>query len=164
MSKNKIYWFDVIDSTNNEAFRNMSTALHGTVWAARFQTAGRGQKGNQWESAAGENLTFSILWHPAFLAAERQFAVLEIVALAICDLLDSLGLMATIKWPNDVYVGDRKILGVLIEHFLCGSELSASIVGIGLNLNQTRFGHDAPNPTSVLLETGQRSVPEEVLM
>ena len=163
MFKDKIKWFNVIDSTNNEAYRNLSTSPHGTVWAARFQTAGRGQKGNKWESAAGENLMFSILLHPAFLPAEKQFVISEIVALSVCDLLESWEIEATIKWPNDVYVGDKKILGVLIEHFLSGTNLSASIVGIGLNLNQTHFRSDAPNPTSVVIETGQERSLEDAL-
>jgi BirA family biotin operon repressor/biotin-[acetyl-CoA-carboxylase] ligase len=164
MFTDKIHWFDVIDSTNSEAYRSLLTALHGTVWTARFQSAGRGQRGNKWESAAGENLMFSILLRPRFLPAERQFLISQIAALALCDLLDSWGLEATIKWPNDIYIGDKKIQGMLIEHFVNGAELSASIVGIGINLNQTRFESDAPNPTSVLLETGQKSTPKEVLM
>jgi BirA family biotin operon repressor/biotin-[acetyl-CoA-carboxylase] ligase len=107
---------------------------------------------------------FSILLRPLFLPAEKQFVISEIAALALCDVLALWGMDAAIKWPNDVYVGDKKISGVLIEHFLSGSKLSASIVGIGLNVNQTHFRSDAPNPTSVLLETGHRRAPEEALI
>jgi len=163
MFTDNITWFDTIDSTNNEAYRNMPTAPHGSVWAARFQQAGRGQKGNKWESAAGENLMFSILLRPDFLQAERQFVIAQVGALAVCDLFSSWGLEATIKWPNDIYIGNKKIQGMLIEHFLSGALLSASIVGIGINLNQIHFRSDAPNPTSVLLETGQKRAPEKVL-
>ena len=164
MFTDHINWYDTIDSTNSEAYRNISTAPHGTVWAARFQTAGRGQRGNKWESVAGENLMFSIILRPLFLPAEKQFAISQVTALALCDLLDLWGIEATIKWPNDMYVGDKKVSGILIEHFLSGSKLNASIVGIGLNLNQSRFESDAPNPTSVLLETGERRVPEDALV
>ena len=163
MFTDKINWFETIDSTNNEAVRQLNTAPHGSVWAARFQTAGRGQKGNKWESAAGENLMFSILLRPEFLPAERQFLISEISALAVCDLLASLGVKASIKWPNDIYAGDKKIQGMLVEHFLNGAQLSASVVGIGLNLNQKHFASDAPNPGSVWLETGLRHEPETAL-
>ena len=151
-----IVWLDSIDSTNSEAFRKMDVSEEGRVWAARFQTAGRGQKGNSWESAVGQNLTFSVLLKPEFLPAERQFLVSEVAALAVCDLLRDWGLEASIKWPNDIYIGDKKIQGMLIEHFLSGMALAASIVGIGVNLNQERFASDAPNPTSVYVETGKK--------
>ncbi|MCL1974497.1 MAG: biotin--[acetyl-CoA-carboxylase] ligase [Bacteroidetes bacterium] len=163
MFTNQIKWTETIDSTNNEAVRNLQDAPHGSVWAARFQTDGRGQRGNQWESAVGENLIFSLLLRPKFLPAERQFLISEISALAVCDLLISWGLDARIKWPNDIYAGDKKIQGMLIEHFLSGTRLSASVVGIGLNLNQEHFGSNAPNPSSVWLETGIRQEPEKAL-
>ena len=163
MFKDKIIWFNEIDSTNSEAYRNLATAEHGSVWAARYQRAGRGQKGNRWESAKGENLMFSILLRPVFLPAEKQFVISEVGALAVCDLMELWGLKAMIKWPNDIYIGDKKIQGMLIEHVVNGTRLSASIVGIGINLNQTHFASDAPNPTSVLLETGQRRTPEDAL-
>ena len=163
MDTDTVFWFDVIDSTNSEAYRNLSVAAHGTVWAARFQTAGRGQKGNRWESAAGENLMFSILLRPLFIPADRQFLISQAAALAVCDLLRTWQITASIKWPNDIYAGDKKVAGVLIEHFVSGQTLSASIVGIGLNLNQERFDSDAPNPTSVWLETGLRHDPEAAL-
>lgn len=163
MFTNKILWFDVIDSTNNEAYRNVETALHGSVWAAHFQTAGKGQQGNKWESAAGENLLCSILLRPLFLPPERQFLISQIVALSVCDLLDHWGVDSTIKWPNDIYVGNNKVQGMLIEHFLSGSQLSASIVGVGINLNQIRFDSNTPNPTSVFLETGITHLPKEAL-
>jgi len=163
MFTENIFWFDVIDSTNSEAYRNLETAAHGSVWAARFQSAGRGQKGNKWESAAGENLMCSILLRPLFLPAERQFLIAQATALAVCDLLSGWGVKALVKWPNDVYIGEKKVQGMLIEHFLSGSQLSASIVGVGINLNQERFASDAPNPTSVLLESGVRHEPEAAL-
>jgi len=104
------------------------------------------------------------LLRPEFLPAERQFLISEISALAVCDFLASIGLKASIKWPNDIYAGDKKIQGMLVEHFLNGSQLSASVVGIGLNLNQKHFASDAPNPGSVWLETGIRHEPQTVLI
>ena len=163
MFSNNITRLEVIDSTNSEAYRHLETAPHGSVWAARFQTAGRGQKGNKWESAAGENLMCSILLRPLFLPTERQFLIAQATALAVCDMLERWQVNASVKWPNDVYIGEKKVQGMLIEHFLSGAQLSASIVGVGINLNQERFDSDAPNPTSVLLETGVRHEPEEAL-
>ena len=159
----EIYWHDILDSTNNEAYRHISAADDFSVWAARFQTAGRGQKGNSWESTPGDNLTFSILIRPVMIKAENQFVISQIAALGVIDYLKSHGLKAKIKWPNDIYVGDKKICGTLIEHYLNNDNLSASIIGIGINLNQILFASDAPNPTSLLLETGIRTDPENEL-
>ena len=164
MFTNNIKWFDIVDSTNSEAARNLSTAPHGAVWAARFQTAGRGQKGNKWESASGENLMFSILLRPHFMPAHRQFLISQAMALAVCDLLAKWHIQALIKWPNDIYIGEKKVQGMLVEHFLSGSNPLASIVGVGININQERFASDAPNPTSVLLETGVRHEPQVALL
>lgn len=91
-----------------------------TVFAARYQTNGRGQKGNSWESAVGENLTFSILVKPKFIKAEDQFLISQITTLGIVNYLRDRGIIASIKWPNDIYVNNRKICGILIEHYLGG--------------------------------------------
>ena len=144
-----IKWFDSLDSTNNEAMRNMDSAPDMSVWAAKFQTAGRGQRGNTWESADNENLTFSLLLKPEYISPARQFLISEAVSLAVCDYLERKGIETNIKWPNDIYVGDRKICGILIEHSLMGDRLSASIVGVGLNVNQKEFVSDAKNPVSM---------------
>lgn len=158
MSKNlTIKWFDTIDSTNLQALREMENAPEGCVWIADFQTAGRGQRGNTWVSAKGENLTFTTLLRPEFLPACKQFSISHVVALGVCNYLINKGLEAKIKWPNDIYVGDKKICGMLIEHTLCGDKLAASIAGIGLNLNQKEFDSAALNPTSLLLVTGASS-------
>ena len=155
----EIKWFDTIDSTNSEAFRQIESANDFSIYAAKFQTSGRGQKGNSWESAIGENLTFSILIRPLLLKAANQFLVSQIVALGIVKYLKGYDLKAKIKWPNDIYIEDRKICGILIEHYLSGDNLSVSIIGIGLNLNQREFASDAPNPTSMLLERGMELNP-----
>jgi len=157
---NCINWFEILDSTNSEAYRQMDSVDVFTVFAARFQTNGRGQKGNAWESAVGENLTFSILVKPILLNVEDQFLISQVATLGIVNYLRCIGIDAKIKWPNDIYINDKKICGILIEHYLGGDKLSASIIGIGLNLNQKLFASDAPNPTSVFLEMGRKLVLE----
>lgn len=150
-----IKWYTTIDSTNMQAEREIATAEEGTVWVADFQTSGRGQRGNVWESSKCSNLMFTILLKPDFLLAQDQFIVSQTVALAVVNYLKNRGLSPKIKWPNDIYCGDRKICGILIENSVSGANLSASIVGIGINVNQTRFDSDAPNPTSLLLESNK---------
>lgn len=136
---------------------------HGDVWAARFQSAGRGQRGNVWCSDAGQNLTFSVFLVPEALAAADQFYVCQAISLGICGYLESKGVLAAVKWPNDIYVGDRKICGILIEHSVAGGTVKNTLAGIGLNLNQTEFPDWIPNPTSLKLETGADCDPEDEL-
>ena len=150
-----IHWFDTVDSTNTRLMNDKAELPDKTVYAARFQTAGRGQKGNRWESRPGENLTFSILLKPDGIAAAEQFILSEIVALGLVDYLAGQGVPATIKWPNDIYAGDRKICGTLIEPVLSDSKVAAAIAGIGLNMNQRVFDPSLPNPTSLSLQTGK---------
>lgn len=141
-------------STNMEA-RDREKYSHGDVVVAVTQTAGRGQRGHSWESAPGENLTFSLVLELAFLPAASQFLLSETAALAVADTLAGYGIEASVKWTNDIYVGDRKICGMLIENDLKDGAVSRSIVGIGINVNQTRFADWVPNPTSMSLETGR---------
>lgn len=119
---------------------------------AEEQTKGRGQRGNSWESRPGDNLTFSIVLQPITLDASRQFMLSIAVSLAIVDTLGVYDIDAQVKWPNDIYVGDNKIAGILIENDVMGDKLSRSIVGIGLNVNQRKFSPELPNPTSMSLE------------
>lgn len=158
-----IRWFDTIDSTNTRLVALHSELPDRTVYASRFQTAGRGQQGNRWESRAGENLMFSILLKPDFLPASDQFILSQIVALGLLDYLQSRGLTATIKWPNDIYAGDRKICGTLIETGLADKRVSWAVAGIGLNVNQQAFDPSLPNPTSMTLETGRNFQIEDEL-
>lgn len=161
--KFNVIWFDTVDSTNVRLVTDRLTLPDKTVYAAHFQTAGKGQRGNSWKSAKSENLTFSILLKPTYLPAAQQFAISEAVTLGITDHLIARGVPAKVKWPNDIYVGDRKICGILIENFLGGAKLADSIVGIGLNVNQKEFDPSAPNPTSIILETGETHELEEEL-
>ena len=120
------------------------------VWAD-FQSAGRGCGDNRWESERGKNLLFSVCCHPANVPANRQFLLIEAMALAVKKLLDcfSPGEPLTVKWPNDIYWRDRKLAGTLSECVLNGQHIRSCIIGTGINLNQTEFRSNAPNPVSV---------------
>ncbi|MBQ6406319.1 MAG: biotin--[Prevotella sp.] len=148
----KITHIDETDSTNrwlrNCTGGQSSCAIHEVVWAD-YQTAGRGQGTNTWESERGKNLTFSILLHPVDLPANRQFLLSMQVSLAICEALGEHIGDLSIKWPNDIYWRNAKIAGILIENRLQGSVIRDSIVGVGLNVNQRQFHSDAPNPISL---------------
>lgn len=146
-----IYHLDTVGSTNDVA-RGAEYHDGDIVWAD-FQTAGRGQRGHSWESRAGENLTFSVVFEPHFLPVAEQFMLLEAVALALYDFFAELGVDTKIKWTNDIYVGDKKAVGILIEHSYSGGKLSRTIVGIGINVNQREFSADIPNPVSLALLT-----------
>ncbi len=141
---------DEVSSTNTWLAQHVADLSHLTMVTAAQQTAGRGQRGNSWESEPGANITFSLLIRPEGVPARNQFSISEATALAITDLLALYGVKATVKWPNDIYVGDRKICGILIEHAIMGTSIMHSIIGAGLNVNQTRFVSDAPNPVSLL--------------
>ena len=145
-------------STNSVLAEMAPESPHGTVVATYEQTAGRGQRGNSWEAAPGENITMSMLLRPFHIRPSRQFVISQAVSVAIVDFLRRYlpGETVSVKWPNDIYVGDRKICGILIENTLAGSRLEYSIVGIGLNVNQERFLSDAPNPCSITNFTGEK--------
>lgn len=144
-----------VDSTNSYLEREASQIKDSVMVTAYIQTAGHGQRGNGWESAPGQNLTFSVLYHPESFRAVDQFSMSEATALAVVDFLALHGVEAKVKWPNDIYVGDKKICGILIKHSLMGSEISNSILGVGININQTLFVSDAPNPISLKQITGE---------
>ncbi|MBQ2008712.1 MAG: biotin--[Alistipes sp.] len=156
-----IYRFDILPSTNDEA--TATQYVEGDIILAQCQTAGRGQRGHTWESREGENLTLSLLLEPQFLPPSEQFLISECVALGVCDALLHYGIEAQIKWTNDIYIGDRKLAGILIEHKLQGSALARTVAGIGLNVNQKAFSDDLPNPISMAQATGREFDREEVL-
>lgn len=128
-----------------------------------FQTDGRGQRGNKWESEDGKNLLFSFVIFPKGLPAREHFILLQITALALFDTLSEYTDGISIKWPNDIYWMDRKICGTLIENDLSGMNIERSISGTGVNLNQKTFRSDAPNPVSLSQITGQEYDIETVL-
>ena len=121
----------------------------GFVVYADFQTAGKGQQGNAWESERGANMLFSILLYPCHIGIEQQFLISQTVCLGIKKTLDNYLDHITVKWPNDIYWKDKKISGILIQNALQEATLKNSIVGIGLNVNQTMFISDVPNPVSM---------------
>lgn len=146
---------DHTDSTNSHCKRHAEEIQAPAVVSCTAQTAGRGQRGNCWEAAPGRNLTFSIVWEPEGIAPAEQFAISEATALGVADYLGGRGIEAKVKWPNDIYVADRKICGILIEHSIEGMRLQRSVIGVGLNVNQREFLSDAPNPVSMALLTGR---------
>lgn len=151
----RIITFDEVTSTNDVAMGDAASYGEGAVLTALRQTAGRGQRGNHWSSEAGENLTFSLVLEPRHILVEQQFRISAMASLAACEAVRActVGVVdCRIKWPNDLYVGDRKIGGILIEHTLQGEYLTRSVVGIGINVCQRLFDPSLPNPTSIANE------------
>ena len=151
--------FPILDSTNNHAANLLakSTPMEGTVIFTTHQVAGKGQYGSSWESEAGKNITLSVILHPSFLAVHHQFMLNKAIALGIFDMICQYinPSRVYLKWPNDLYIDNKKVGGILIQNSLKGSQINNSIIGIGLNINQTVFKGNAPNPTSFTLITGQ---------
>jgi BirA family transcriptional regulator, biotin operon repressor / biotin---[acetyl-CoA-carboxylase] ligase len=154
---NLIVRLEVTDSTNNYANRQIreNAIPEGTVFLAYEQTTGRGQLKNVWESEPGQNLLFSIVLFPGFLEIRQQFMLSKVVTLGIYKALSKYVDSLKIKWPNDIYAGNQKLGGILIENSIMNGLLKSSVVGIGLNVNQTVFYSDAPNPVSLQLLTNQ---------
>lgn len=142
--------YDRLASTNDTAMGG--NFPHGILVVALTQTNGRGQRGNVWSAAGqGVNLTFSLVVEPTHIAVDQQFVISMMAALAAAEAV-SCYKECVVKWPNDLYVGDSKIGGILIEHQLMGSEtITRSVIGVGINVGQTEFGEDIPNPTSLAL-------------
>lgn len=155
-------WIAQTDSTNIYLKENANSVRPMTMVMAKEQTAGRGQRGNSWESQQGKNLTFSFYFQPEGVRPAEQFVISEAVALAMVSALEHYGIEAEVKWPNDIYVGNRKITGILIENSVLGAEISRCIVGIGLNVNQKEFLSDAPNPVSMTMLTGEEYCLEQI--
>lgn len=130
---------------------------------ADYQTCGRGQRGSSWESERGKNLLFGFLFHPLQIPADRQFSLSEALALAVRETLAEETDEVTVKWPNDIYWRDRKIAGMLWEYDLSGSAISTALTGVGINVNQTDFASNAPNPISLRQITGRMYSREEIL-
>lgn len=158
----RIITLEETDSTNSYMQVHAAEMAHGDVVRARRQMAGRGQRGNSWESAPEANVTMSIFLRPMGLGVAESFPLSEAVAIGVCDTLtalldEELRSEVAVKWPNDIYVGDKKIAGILIENSLRGAMIDRSIAGIGLNINQKEFVSDAPNPVSVAQLTGRQN-------
>lgn len=158
--------FTKLVSTNTYALSLVSKnkPSEGTVISAWSQSGGRGQIGNTWESEAGKNITISIILYPFFIPIRKQFVLNQAISLGVLDFLSNfIDTDLKVKWPNDIYVKDKKIAGILIQNTLSKSIIQSSIVGIGININQTEFRSDAPNPTSLSLESSGGFEPENLI-
>ena len=155
-----------VASTNKycEALDLMQVEDFTCFWALE-QTSGVGQRGNVWHAAPGENLSVSLVLHPTFLPAERQFRLTQILSLAVVDFLAAIdpSLHTSIKWPNDIVVDGKKICGMLTSTRLQGNSLAAAVCGIGININETEFPAWVPHPTSLALLTGHHYDLESLL-
>jgi BirA family biotin operon repressor/biotin-[acetyl-CoA-carboxylase] ligase len=162
--KSKYLKYGTVTSTN-DLLKAYPTADPDevVVATAQEQTAGRGQRGNSWESELGKNLVFSILICPVNLLANKQFVLSEIIALSIKEALDVYTGGISVKWPNDIYWNDRKISGTLIENQLNGRYVIRCVSGTGININQEHFVSDAPNPVSLKQIIGTDTDPETLL-
>ena len=150
----QLYFLPVCESTNTEAQQLLlkNEATEGCTVITDQQTKGRGQRGNVWEAAPGKNITLSVILSPKFVPVRHQFYLNIAVSLAVLDLLRENGATdALIKWPNDLYLEDKKLGGILIENTINSSSLQHSIVGIGLNINQLHFGHATATSLAMLL-------------
>ena len=160
----KVREYEELDSTNTEAARLPMEELEDRmVILTRRQHAGRGQVGNRWESEPGRNLSLTLVLRPENLPAAEQFAVSMAVALGTRDFVARHVEGCSVKWPNDIYVGERKISGILIEHTILGDRVGLSLCGVGVNVNQRRFVSDAPNPVSLWQLTGRELPLDEAL-
>lgn len=163
-----------VPSTNTWMLDTLSRGVEmvdeSVVYTMR-QTSGRGQVGNVWESEADRNIAFSLLLCPKFLPIRDQFLISQLCSLGVLDGLESIAAKAgipvdnlslSIKWPNDIYAGDLKLGGILIENRLIGNTLANSVLGVGINVNQEKWIGDAPNPVSLRL-LGIDTTPRDVL-
>lgn len=149
-------WFEWVELSETDSTNNFLKNYHPiepkemTLVTATYQSAGRGQQGNSWESEKGKNLLFSLRIHPRMIEANRQFVLSQAISLAICSTLSLYTEDISIKWPNDIYWKDKKIGGILIENTLTGKQIDTCIIGAGINVNQETFTSDAPNPVSLI--------------
>ncbi len=162
----RLIQLDEVDSTNRYALdlvRSQRPA-QGSVICAKFQSEGRGQRGKLWQASPGENALFSIIYYPE-IGVERQFEYNQRVAVALWMEIQEIlkNEVVTIKWPNDIYVGKKKVGGILIQNVLSGKRIDHMVIGIGINVNQSIFSKDLPNPTSLFMLTGRESDPIDIV-
>jgi len=149
--------FEQVSSTNEVALRRLATgdAEEGMVISAEYQTSGRGQRGSVWNSRKGKNLLLSVILQPTILEVSKQFQLTKMTSLGVSRTLQSFGLPAQIKWPNDIMVMENKVAGILIQNIIQAGRIESTVIGIGLNVNQTVFTQ-TPGATSMCLEYGQK--------
>ena len=164
----KITRFKNIDSTNKYLQNLLEDGVDiiDNIVVADFQSLGKGQGCNVWESESGKNLLFSVALDMSYLKAENQFLLTEMVSVAMINVLKNYLPEESlfIKWPNDIYFNNKKIAGILIKNEIKGMMLGTSIIGIGLNVNQTSFDESLPNPISMKMITGEDYNLEEILL
>lgn len=162
LGKNLIH-LPTCHSTNDIARQliEKNKAPEGTIVITNQQTAGKGQRGNTWQSEPGENLTFSMVFSPHFITAEGNFWFTIITSLALRKALEKYGIQIKIKWPNDIYIGEKKLGGILIENIIENRKINFSIIGIGLNVNQQYF--NVPNAISLYNVTNRNYNLQNVL-
>ncbi len=154
------YHLREVDSTNRYIrdekanLADISSAADALVVTADYQSGGRGQRGNKWLSVSAENLLLSILVQPVFISVKNQFLLSQITALAVKRCLEGFGISCMLKWPNDVYVGRKKICGMLLELDYTGDSVEQAIIGVGINVNQTSFEQMERIPVSMRMLTG----------
>lgn len=160
----KIIRLNTVDSTNNYTANLLKERKieHGTVILADEQTSGKGQRGASWFSKAGENLLLSVYVVPDNLSVEQQVVLTHFASVCLVEILRKIGLSVKIKWPNDIYINDHKIAGILIENTISAGKISNSIIGIGINVNQVDF--DDIVATSIKKEMGEYYPIESVVL
>jgi len=160
----KIIRLNTVDSTNNYTANLLKIGKieHGTVILADEQTSGKGQRGASWHSKAGENLLLSVFVVPDNLSVDQQVVLTHFASVCMVEILRKIGLSAKIKWPNDIYINDHKIAGILIENTISAGKISNSIIGIGMNVNQMDF--DDIIATSIKKEKGEYYPIESVVL
>ena len=151
----QITWHKSLQSTNSELREHISEYDNLSVVATVEQSAGRGQGDHSWYASPGKNLTFSIVFKPERLNAADALYLSRITTLSLLSYLKNKGVEARIKWPNDIWVGEKKICGILIENILNAQWVESSIIGIGLNLNEENWPEELPNPVSLHELTGK---------
>ena len=163
----EIIWYEKLGSTNDEARRRLSELANLSVVSTKSQSAGRGQGDHSWYSTPETNLTFSFVLHYADFAAPLPVSdallITCLTTLGIREYLLSEGIEARIKWPNDIWVGDRKICGILIENILDEDKVAHSIIGVGLNVNEEGWPAELPNPVSMFELSGKKRDLNEAL-
>ncbi len=158
MKNIKIFDLKTTDSTNEYAKSLLKTGANIMPFmvTAEGQKSGKGQGDNRWESEDKQNLLCSVALSPQSLTVSQQFIISKIASVSIRQTIEPYVKNVSIKWPNDIYVGYKKIAGILIENSVCGESIMHTVIGIGLNINQVNFPQELPNPTSLSLETGQQ--------
>ena len=161
----KIEKHDILPSTNEYATQLLAQedVIEGTVIVAKYQTAGKGQGLHTWDSDDGKNLLFSIILYPDRVLPEDQIFITMAVSLGVCDFLNDFFKGSQIKAPNDIYYNNHKIAGILIENTIVEGIINSCVVGIGLNVNQTTFPSNLPNPISIANITGREQNTEDCL-